>query len=96
MAQFPSTQWFDEVRIVFNADESFQGGGGGACNTLMGVKIGGQSFLITFEGAECSSAQNAQEVDLAAADFILEMPYADWKEMVQNIAQNGHADLHTR
>ena len=94
MAQFPSTQWFDEVRIVFNADESFQGGGGGACNTLMGVKIGGQSFLITFEGAECSSAQNAQEVDLAAADFILEMPYADWKEMVQNIAQNGHADLH--
>jgi len=94
MAMFPSTKWFDEVRAVFNADESFQGGGGGACNTLMGIKIAGQSFLVTFEGAECSGAQNVQDGDLAAADFILEMPYADWKEMVQNIAQNGHADLH--
>jgi hypothetical protein len=94
MAAFPSKEWFDAVRAVFNSDESFQGGGGGACNALVGAKIGGQSFLLTFEGAECSAAQKVQEADLAAADFILEMPYALWKEMVQNIAQNGRADLH--
>jgi hypothetical protein len=91
---FPSTEWFDAVRAVFNADESFQGGGGGACNALMGVKIAGQSFLITFEGAECSGAQKVQEGDLAAADFILEMSFDDWKEMIENIARNGRADLH--
>ena len=94
MALFPSTEWFDAVRAIFNADESFQGGGGGACNALMGAKIAGQSFLITFEGAECSRAQKVQEGDLAAADFILEMSFADWKEMIENIAQNGRADLH--
>jgi len=30
MAAFPSVQWFEAVRAVFNADESYQGGGGGA------------------------------------------------------------------
>jgi hypothetical protein len=94
MARFPSTEWFDAVRAVFNSDDSFQGGGGGACNALMGAKIGGRFFLVTFEGAECSAAREVQEAELAAADFILEMPFADWKEMVENIAQNGHADLH--
>ena len=50
--------------------------------------------LITFEGAECSAAAKVQDSDLMAADYILDMSYADWKEMIQNIAQNGHADLH--
>jgi hypothetical protein len=94
MAAFPSKEWFDAVRAVFNSDESFQGGGGGACNALMGAKIANRSFLMTFEGAECSDAREVKEADLEAADFILEMPYALWKEMVQNIAKNGRADLH--
>ena len=72
MAAFPSKDWFDQVRAVFNSDDSFQGGGGGACNALVGVKVEGESFLITFEGAECSDAQNVREGDLAAADFVLE------------------------
>ena len=94
MATFPSKDWFDTVRAVFNADESFQGGGGGACNALVGIKVGAESFLITFEGAECSAAQKVQDSDLGAADFVLQMAYADWKEMVQTIAHNGRADLH--
>ena len=57
MVAFPSKQWFDDVRAVFNADESFQGGGGGACNALVGIKVGAESFLITFEGAESSAAR---------------------------------------
>ena len=40
MAVFPSVQWFDAVRAVFNSDESFQGGGGGACNALVGALQG--------------------------------------------------------
>jgi len=94
VAAFPSTEWFDAVRAEFNADESFQGGGGGACNALVGVKIGARAFLLTFEGVECSAAAEVTTGDLAAADFVLEMPYADWQEMLANIAANGHADLH--
>ncbi len=94
MAVFPSKAWFDAVRAEFNADESFQGGGGGACNTLMGAKVGGVCYLLTFEGVECSVAAEVAESDLAAADFILEMPSRDWQEMIRNIADNKGADLH--
>jgi hypothetical protein len=93
MAVFPSKEWFDAVRAVFNSDESFQGGGGGACNALVGATIDGRSFLITFEGKECSAADEVGAADLGAADFVLEMPYALWRDMVENIVKNGHADL---
>jgi len=94
MAKFPSTEWFDAVRAAFNAEESFQGGGGGACNALVGAKIGDRRFLVTFEGRECSAAAEIDEKALAEADFYLDMPATQWREMVENIAKNGRADLH--
>jgi hypothetical protein len=94
MPAFPSTEWFDSVRRVFNGDESFQGAGGGACNAVMGVKIGAKSFLVTFEGRECTRAREVDAKALADADFYLDMPYGDWREMIENIAAHGHADLH--
>lgn len=94
MAKFPSTEWFDAVRKVFNSDESFQGGGGGACNALVGAKIGDRQFLVTFEGREVSTAREVDAKGLADADFYLDMPVSQWREMVENIAANGHADLH--
>ncbi len=92
--QFPSVDWFDAVARQFNADESFQSGGGGACNALMGAKIGDRTFLITFEGIECIGAREIGDSDLAAADFYLDMSVDDWRAMLDNIAANGHADLH--
>ena len=91
--QFPSESWFNAVAEVFNGDESFQGGGGGACNTLMGAKVGDRNFLITFEGVECTGAREVKAAELDAADFYLDMAPADWRAMIQNIASNGHADL---
>jgi hypothetical protein len=94
MAKFPSTEWFEAVRKVFNSDESFQGGGGGACNALVGAKIGDRQFLVTFEGREVSTAREVDAKGLAEADFYLDMPLSQWREMVENIAHNGRADLH--
>ena len=83
------------MRAVFNADESYQGGGGGACNALVGLKIGGAVVSDHVRRRRMQrTRRKCRTSDLAAADFILEMSYADWKEMIQNIAQNGHADLH--
>ena len=50
MAKFPSKAWFDAVRKIYNADDSYRGAGGGQCNCLMGLKMGADNFLITFEG----------------------------------------------
>jgi len=94
VALFPSVEWFDRVRQVFNTDDRFRGGGGGMCNALVGLKVGPKSYLVTFEGQECSDATEATERDLAAADFYLEMAPQEWREMIENIHSNGHADLH--
>ncbi len=94
MARFPSVDWFDEVRGVFNADDSYRGAGGGTCNCTAGMKIGDDIFVLTFEGVECSRAVVTDESALDDVDFYLDMPPNDWLEMIKNIAANGSADLH--
>ncbi len=91
--QFPSVDWFNALAERFNADDSFQGGGGGACNALMGAKVGDRHFLVTFEGVECTGAREIDAEALATVDFYLDMPVADWRAMIENIATHGHADL---
>ena len=94
MAPFPSVDWFDEVRGVFNGDDSYRGAGGGYCNCVAGFQIAERVFVLTFEGAECSGAVEADEAVLDDVDFYLRMPADDWREMVANIAANDGADLH--
>ena len=94
MASFPSVRWFDEVRTVFNGDDSYRGAGGGQCNCVAGMKVGERVFVLTFEGVECSNAAEADDAALDDVDFYLDMSAEDWRDMVQNIAENGHADLH--
>ena len=93
-ATFPSVAWFDAVREIFNGDDSYRGAGGGYCNCVAGMKIGKQIFILTFEGQECASAAKASAAALEDVDFYLDMAEADWRDMVANIAANGHADLH--
>lgn len=93
MPRFPSVEWFNEVRGVFNSDDAYQGGGGGMCDAVMGVKVGPKAYIIEFEGMECSDAREIPDAELADADFYLDMPPADWEEMLRNIKDNGGADL---
>ncbi len=92
MAKFPSVAWFDAVRNVFNSDDKYQGAGGGKCDCILGVKVGKDEFLVTFEGFEVVQAEKTK--NLGAADFFLEMAPADWKEMLKDIAANDGATLH--
>ena len=94
MASFPSADWFNTVREIFNADDSYRGGGGGTCNAVVGFKVGDRAFLTTFEGFECTDAQEVDGGALDAADFFLDMPAERWQAMIENIKANGHADLH--
>ena len=73
MAAFPSVKWFDDVRQIFNNDESFRGGGGGLCNCVAGIKVGDEIFILSFEGFECVEARQANMSDLDEVDFYLDM-----------------------
>jgi hypothetical protein len=92
-ALFPSAEWFNEVRDVFNNDERYHGAGGGACHCTSAMKVGKRVFLVTFEGEECAEITEADTVALDDVDFYLDMPLEDWREMVKDIAANGGASL---
>ncbi|MDA1074840.1 MAG: hypothetical protein O3A63_08805 [Proteobacteria bacterium] len=91
---FPSEDWFNEVRSVFNSDDSYRGAGGGSCECRSAMKIGRRVFLLNFEGIECAPVVEADKGALADVDFYLDMPLADWQAMVKDIAANGGASLH--
>ncbi len=93
MPVFPSVEWFDAVRGVFNGDDSYHGAGGGTCDAVVGVKAGQQVFLLVFEGFECAEAREIDEAGLEEADFYLDMTPQEWWEMLQNISEHGTADL---
>ena len=94
MPRFPSLEWFEAVRKVFNSEDEYQTAGGGSCDALVGVKVGEEVYIVVFEGFECSAVRNAGEDDLYEADFYLDMTADEWREMLENIAENGSADLH--
>ena len=94
MPVFPSVEWFDAVSEIYNADDSYRGAGGGACDALVGVKVGERLFLLVFEGFECSSASEIDEQQLEDTDFYLDLDAEGWREMLANIGENGAADLH--
>ena len=93
MPRFPSLEWFEAVRRVFNSEDEYQTAGGGSCDATVGLKIDNEIYVLVFEGFECSSSREAHEEDLYEADFYLEMSADEWREMLENIAENGSADL---
>lgn len=93
-AIFPSTEWFEAVREIVNRDENYRRLG--TCDATVGIKVPdlGRYYIITFEAFEVAGVREVSEIEAENSDFWLEMPYARWKEMLQNIKTNGKADLH--
>ena len=93
-ATFPSVDWFNAIKSIVNQDEGYKRIG--TCDSEVGVKIPDlqKYYKITFEAFEVADIRENDEADAENADFWLEMPYARWKEMIENIKANGKADLH--
>ena len=64
MAVFPSLDWFQKVRDVYNSDSTLHKGGGGACHTTAAFKVDGQSYLIVFEGLKCADIRTPTDGEL--------------------------------
>ena len=87
---FPSLAWFEELRRLVNDDPAYRQIG--TVDASMGVKVGDEVFVVTFEAFECSSVRSGNEYDLINVDFFIEMESDAWKTMLENIRANGGAE----
>ena len=91
MPTFPSVEWFNSIREITNNDPAFRQLG--TVDAVIGVKVGSKIYELTFEAFECTNVREANENALRDMDFWMEQPYDAWKDMLENIKKNGHADL---
>lgn len=93
-ATFPSVEWFNAIQELINNSEGYKHIG--TCDATVGIKLPdlGKHYHLTFEAFELSNVREVNETEAENTDFWLEMPYARWKEMLENIEANGKADLH--
>ncbi len=91
MPVFPSVEWFNAIKEIVNRDPAFRQLG--TVDAMVGVRVGGKLYELTFEAFECTNVREAGENDLRDMDFWLEQSYDQWKDMLTNIREHGHADL---
>lgn len=93
-AKFPSLEWFNAIKEILNDDPGYRHIG--TCDSVVGLKVPEleKYYVITFEAFEVADVKETSEAEAEEVDFWLEMPYEKWKEMIQNIKENGKADLH--
>jgi hypothetical protein len=93
-ASFPSVEWFNALRDIVNNDDGYKRIG--TCDSSVGIKVPdkGKNYVLIFEAFEISDVRETSATDAEDTDFWLEMSFAKWKEMIENIKQNGKADLH--
>lgn len=97
MTQFPSKEFFEQLRARANANPDLFRRLGTVDMTLV-VKIdyddSSDCFEIVFSGYRCTGVRHLASVaDASKGAIILSGPYSGWREMIENIVANGHADL---
>ena len=68
--------WLDRARARVNADPKFRKRG--SIDTTMGLKVGGDAFLVSFAAFGCTEVRT-QASDLRDADFVIEMSADQWQ-----------------
>jgi hypothetical protein len=93
-ATFPSVEWFNAVMEIVNHDDGYKHHG--TCDASVGIKVPDiqKYFVLTFEAFEVADVKEVDETAAEDTDFWIEQSYLKWKEMLENIRQNGKADLH--
>ena len=93
MPAFPSVDWFEALRDRVLDDPEWRAFGMMDC--AMGVNVGERTIKVVFDGFEIPEIADVSAApDEADLDFTLVMAEDRWREMIENIQSNGHADLH--
>ena len=91
MPIFPSVEWFQEVAKIAVADEGYRHFG--RLDAIVGFIIGDHRYSVTFDVFDIKDVHEATMDELRDADFVLEMPYDRWVDLINNIREHGKADL---
>ena len=91
MPEFPSVDWFEDLKGRVNGTERFKHFGTIDC--AMGVQVDERVFKIVFEAFEVIDVSETGDADADELDFTLAMSAPEWREMLENIKSNGQADL---
>ncbi len=92
--KFPSIDFFQELarRMAENAAEFEKLG---FCDTVMGVKVDGDSshlYALTFDVFDCTDVRELASPGDAELDFTLEASLALWREMFDSIQKSGQPE----
>ena len=87
---FSSIEWFKALKQIVNHDTEFRRLG--TVEAEMGIKVGDQIFVITFEAFECTQVRTGSLDELIDLDFHLELTVDDWKDLLENTKLNDGAD----
>ena len=77
--------WLPEARAALNADPAFRKLG--SADFRVGLVIGDQARLVTFQAFEIADVAEADPADMRDADFVLEMPVKDWNAYLRRRAR---------
>jgi hypothetical protein len=87
---FPSAEWFQSVADLAMRDETYRKFG--RVDAIVGIIVGNKHYSLTFDVFDIRDIRETTRDELRDADFVLEMNYAQWRELIENIKQNGKAD----
>ena len=73
-------------------EDVFRKRGAGQADTRMGIKVGGDVFVVTFDADTVSDAEKIDPSHLAEVDFYLDQSPDEWKVMLGNIKEHGRAE----
>ncbi len=91
MAQFPSTEWFEELAAITVEDEGYRKFG--RLNAVVAFKVGETVISVNFDVLNIHEISAITENEMRDADFVVEMEPDQWRGMLEDIASNGHASL---
>jgi hypothetical protein len=91
MPIFPSVEWLQAVAQIVGADDGYRKYG--RFDAIVGLRVGDLLYSVTFDVFDIKDIHETSEEELRDADFVLEMSYAQWIDLIENIQQHGKADL---
>lgn len=90
--RFPSVAWFETLNALCNGQDLFRVKRDGACDALVGIKVGDQIFELSFEMFKVAGVREIAANDLHNVDFWLEQSPEQWQAMISSIKQLGRAE----
>jgi hypothetical protein len=96
MVRFPSVEWFEEVTTLLVADsERLKRLGYLDANVGILVDFGDRTAGYVLEFAGYAPHRVREVADpVSESDFTISGGIGAWREMIENIAENGEPDLH--